>query len=573
MIQVRHLSFTHPGNIPALQDIDLEIFPGERLAVIGPNGSGKSTLARCLNGLYQPQRGQVLVDGLSTADPGSLFEIRKRVGMVFQSPDDQLVATTVESEIAFGLENLAIPRAEMHQRVDQVLADFRLEEYRHHPPHRLSGGEKQRVAIAACVALRPQYLVLDEPTSLLDPQHRRTTSALLEGLRDRFGIATIHITQIPEEAAQAERVLVLHQGRLLDDAPPVGIFSQALLLREIGLGLPFAGAVIAGLREHGVVSLALSLDLECLAQALVADLPGPAPALPRRTAPAPPAAAKLTTQELSYLYDAELPSRHLGLDRISAQIPCGCIAALVGPSGSGKTTLAQHFNGLLQPWHGRVLLDCEDIWRKGTDLVQIRRRVGLVFQFPELQLFEETLAEDVAFGPRNLGFAPARIDESVDRALEAVGLPGSVFGQRSPLSLSGGEKRRAALAGVLAMNPEVLVLDEPTAGLDPRGTRDLAQVLLELNRQGQTLVLISHDMDLVAELATHVLVLHNGRLHLQGPTRQVLSDPDFAQVTGLEAPAPVRLLQHLSARGWPVPGDLMTLAETVEYLGSLYARR
>ena len=194
MIHVQDLTFTHPGNIPALQDINLDIHPGERLAIIGPNGSGKTTLARCLNGLHLPRTGQVLVDDLSIHDPGALFEIRKRIGMVFQNPDDQLVSTTVESEIAFGLENLGVPPEEMHLRVSAALGQFHLEAYSLHPPHHLSGGEKQRLAIAAAVALRPRYLVLDEPTALLDPQGRREVSAILDGLRDEFGITTIHIT-------------------------------------------------------------------------------------------------------------------------------------------------------------------------------------------------------------------------------------------------------------------------------------------------------------------------------------------------------------------------------------------
>jgi energy-coupling factor transport system ATP-binding protein len=565
MIQVRRLCYTHPGDIFALRDVDLEIHPGERLAIIGPNGSGKSTLARCLNGLYSPTSGEVQVDGLSTADPDSLFEVRRRVGMVFQSPDDQLVATTVESEIAFGLENLAVPVPDMRQRVDEVLAAFHLEAYRHHPPHRLSGGEKQRVAIAACVALRPRYLVLDEPTSLLDPENRRATAALLEGLRDRFGVATVHITQAPEEAAQSERVLVLHQGRLVEDGPPARIFAAAARLRGIGLDLPFAASVGVRLAEGGAAWAAAPLTLEALAEALTARAAAGPPAV-QALAETPASAAptaKLATEELSYVYDPGLPTQHAGLERVSLVVPDNAIAALVGPSGSGKTTLAQHFNGLLRPEHGRVLLDREDIWSRPREMVQLRRRVGLVFQFPELQLFEETVALDVAFGPRNLAIDPARIEALVTRSLETVGLPPDRFADRSPLSLSGGEKRRVALAGVLAMDPEVLVLDEPTAGLDPGAARALAEVFRRLREGGTTLVLITHDLDLVAGLATHVAVLQQGRVRLCGPMRQILADPDFPELSGLEAPAPVRLARALATRGLTVPPGAVTLEELV----------
>lgn len=572
MIRVRDLSFSHPGDIPALHGIDLEIRPGERLAIIGANGSGKSTLARCLNGLHRPRSGQVVVDELSTGDPRALFAIRQRVGMVFQNPDDQLVSTMVETEIAFGLENLGIQPSEMRRRVDQVLGDFHLAPYRRHPPHLLSGGEKQRVAIAAAVALRPRYLVLDEPTALLDPHSQREVNDLLASLRDAFGIATIHITQHPDEAAQAERVLVLHQGRLLRDAPPAEVFRDARLLRETGLAAPFASAVAVALQEQCGLALTPVLRLEALADAL-ADLRSTAPPPPADELPPAAAPAKIAIRELSHAYGTGLPDRRAVLEGIDLDIPAGSILALLGPSGSGKTTLAQHLNALLRPQAGRVLLDGRDIWAAPGDLAPVRRRVGLVFQFPELQLFEETLEQDVAFGPRNLGCSPAAVESQVERALELVGLPRCRFGQRPPLSLSGGEQRRAALAGILAMDPEVLVLDEPTAGLDPRSTGLLREVFLQLQRQGKTLVLIAHDLDLVAELATHVAVLRQGRVQLQGPARQILAHPDFPERSGLEAPSPVRLMRALAARGLAAPAGLIKFAEVVHFLSTIFAPR
>ena len=203
MICVEKISFDYPGDIPALHSIDLKITPGESIALIGANGSGKTTLARCLNGLHIPQTGRVVVDELATSDPTQLRAIRQLVGMVWQNPDDQLVSTTVAGELAFGLENLALPSEEIHRRVEAALTAFDLEKYRRYPPHRLSGGEKQRVAIAAVVAMRPRYMVLDEPTALLDPRGRRQVAELLQSLREEYGIATILITQLPAEAARA----------------------------------------------------------------------------------------------------------------------------------------------------------------------------------------------------------------------------------------------------------------------------------------------------------------------------------------------------------------------------------
>jgi len=566
MITVQNASFSYPGGVPALRAVDLEIHPGESLAIIGANGSGKTTLARCLNGLLLPQEGQVRVDDFPTGDPQALFEVRKRVGMVFQNPDDQLVATTVEAEIAFGLENLAVPPGQMHERVDQALAAFHLETYRHHPPHRLSGGEKQRVAIAAAIALRPRYLVLDEPTALLDPQSRREVGDLLRSLRDESSITTIHITQIPEEAVQVDRIVVMHQGRRVYDMPPAELFKDPGLLQPLDLGVPFASALAALLQERARISLGLHLSIDSLAQAVLPHLSASSPEWDR-PAPPHPAPGKLSTEALEHIYDPGLPTEHPGIRDVEMEIPTGGILALIGPTGSGKTTLAQHFNGLLKPHRGRVLLEGRDIWTQ--DLPQVRRRVGLVFQFPELQLFAESVELDVAFGPGNLGYGPRKIEELVTFALDAVRLPRARFGQRSPLSLSGGEKRRVALAGVLAMAPEVLVLDEPTAGLDWRATRRMCEVFLRLQEQGKTLVLITHDMDLVAELATHVVVLRQGQVQLQGHARQVLSNPDFPRLSALEPPASIRFVRALAALGAAVPGDLLTLEETARVLPTL----
>jgi energy-coupling factor transport system ATP-binding protein len=564
MIRVEKLSFSYPGDIPALHAIDLQIEAGEVVALIGPNGSGKTTLARCLNGLQQPREGRVLVDGLDTRDGANLGEIRRRVGMVFQNPDDQLVATTVESELAFGLENLGLDPDEMHRRVDEVLQNFGLEAHRRHPPHRLSGGEKQRVAIAAAVAMRPRYLILDEPTALLDPRGRRQIDDLLQSLRASFGIATLLITQLPAEAARADRLIVLHQGQVYGDGAPADLFADPARLRDIGLDLPFARTL-----AYHLSLAAAPLELDALSDALAPLLPqGPLGdwSPPPRPASTP---TKLKVEALTHLYDEGLPTQRQGIGDIDLDIPAGTVLALVGESGSGKTTLAQHFNALLKPSRGRVLLEGRDIWSEA--LIHIRQRIGLVFQFPELQLFAESVSEDVAFGPNNLGFAPDRVDALVTHALDLVGMPREEFGHRQPLSLSGGEKRRVALAGILAMDPEVLVLDEPTAGLDPRATASLCELITHLQRQGRTLVLISHDMDLVGRLATDVAVLREGRIRLAGPSRAVLAHPDFDDMSGLEPPSAVRLSRALRQQGHDLGGDPLTLAEAVDLLAPLIA--
>ena len=564
MILAENLTYSHPGNIPGITGVSIEISAGSRVAILGANGSGKSTLARCLNGIYVPQSGRVLVDGLTVGDPAATYEIRRRVGMVFQNPDDQLVSTSVEGEIAFGLENISVPTAEMRHRVDETLEIFHLTQYRKRHPHNLSGGEKQRVAIAAVVALRPQYLVLDEPTSLLDPKAKRDINDLLARLTSELGIACVMITQDPEESVGADRILMLDRGRLAHSGPPEQVFANPSALRDIGLDVPFAATVGERLAHLLPSGRGPYLSLGDLAADLAPVCP-PAPDQPARGEGDGRGAAVLRTEALWHKYDVGLPSEHVAIRDVSIEIPRGSILAMVGPSGSGKTTLAQHFNALLEPSSGRVVLEETDFWSGGLDKVEIRRRVGFAFQFPELQLFEETVLSDVAFGPTNLGFPKDEAKRAAVDALDSVGLPAAVFGERSPFSLSGGEMRRVALAGILAMAPEVLVLDEPTAGLDPQGSDQICKLLMDLRERGHTVVLIAHDMDLVTRLASEMILLNHSRLELQGSMRSIVSNIELLQENGLEAPNPAKLAYALGEVGCKVPTRLLTIDDLVDY--------
>ena len=271
-IEVRGLEYAYSleggGHVTALQGIDLTIGRGEFVALIGPNGSGKSTLARHFDGLLVPTAGEVRVEGLSTSDPRSLWIVRQRVGLVFQNPDNQLVASTVEEDVAFGPENLALPPQEIRQRVDEALAIVGLASYRTHPPHMLSGGQKQLVAIAGTLATRPACIVFDEPTSMLDPPGRRKVLETIRRLNTREGITVVLITQSMDEAALARRVLVMHAGRIVMDGPPEEIFERGERLRSWGLDLPPAAEIAHGLRERGVRLPAGLLTVEALARAL-----------------------------------------------------------------------------------------------------------------------------------------------------------------------------------------------------------------------------------------------------------------------------------------------------------------
>ena len=423
---------------------------------------------------------------------------------------------------------------------------------RHRPPHHLSGGEKQRVALAAVVAMRPRYLVLDEPTALLAPSARLRLNALLEQARRRHGLALLHITHAPEEAARAERVLVLENGRLWADGPSGDILLRIEALEGLGLEPPFAAGLSHRLKRFGVPP---TLHIEPLAAALAPRLRQPLPPPADRPQPAD-ATALIEGKGLTYTYDAGLPTRHDAIRDLDISIARGGRIALVGSSGAGKSTLIQHLNGLLRPHSGTVRFAGDDIWSRPEDLPAHRRRVALVFQFPESQFFAETLLEDVAYGPRQQGLAPERATAAAAAALELVGLDPGRFGPRPPLSLSGGEQRRAALAASLAMRPQALVLDEPTAGLDTRARHEMTGLLKELNAEGTTLVFISHDMELVADLADRVILLEEGRVQGVDLPAQFL-DGDAVPAALHPTPA-TRLANALRALGCPLPAGLVT---------------
>jgi energy-coupling factor transport system ATP-binding protein len=560
MIEIDGITYSYPSSPPALDGVTLTLGEGQRIAVVGANGSGKTTLARCLNGLLIPQSGTVRVDGLETGDAAALAALRQRIGMVFQNPDDQLVATSVETEIAFGMENIGVARDAMCDRVNAALREFDLEPFRKHPPHQLSGGQKQRVAIAAAMVLRPSYLILDEPTALLDPSGRARVMDLVHSLPERFGTTLVHITQSADEAARAERIIVMHQGRVHNDTTPRVLYAEPESMQRLGLDVPFPAALRHALRRRGL-GLAPPPEGTSDWEWLRSSLRQCTITWPKRDPVASDSGTrpKISAHELDHVYDRGLPTQQNALINVDLAVHAGSITALLGPSGSGKTTLAQHFNALLTPSRGRVLLDGADIFLQ--DLPSVRQRVGLVFQFPELQLFAETLEADVAYGPQNLRWPQARIDAAVTAALQLVDLPRDQFGSRPPLALSGGQRRRAALAGILAMEPQVLVLDEPTAGLDSRAAAGMVAVFRDLARQGRTVILITHDMDLVADLTDHVVVLDAGRVALHGSTRNVLTAQEFGAIGGMEAPTALGFARSIGDEVGPQGLDVLTLED------------
>lgn len=554
-IRLERLTYTYPPilpgttSAPALQDVDLCLPPGQLLAVMGPTGAGKTTLCLALNGLVPRAiggtlRGNVWVVGYNTRHQ-PVAEVATRVGLVFQDSESQLFNMTVEDEVAFGLENLGLPAEEIERRVAWALQVVGLSDLGARSPAQLSGGQQRRLALAAVLAMRPRVLVLDEPTADLDPLGRQEIMAIIAGLREQ-GMSIVLATQDAEVAAQlADRVAVLDAGRLVLEGTPAQVFAQVDRLHSLGLEVPQLAELSWRL---GIEPLWLTV--EQAVQALSSDVgcrPGIASTPKAETAwpdtlPASGVSARppaVGFEQVWYRYNGA-PA----LAGVDLSIPQGAYTALVGANGSGKTTLAKHVIRLLQPERGRVLVLGQDTRRTTTG--QLARRVGYVFQNPDHQLFAASVQDEVAFGPRNLGLASVEVERRVREALAAFDL--TALYSLPPAVLSYGQRRLVTLAAAHAMQPQVLILDEPSVGLDRRLTGRLLDWVADLHRAGTMVLFITHDMRLAA-LARRSVVLQQGRVCADLPTVRLFDAPERLRQAGILPPPVVELGQRLGLPG------------------------
>lgn len=580
IIKVENLCYDYvttddDGNVieksTALNNVNLAVPEGQFLAVLGHNGCGKSTLAKHFNAILTPTSGKVLVNGLDTSDEDKIFDIRRTVGMVFQNPDNQLVATIVEEDVAFAPENLGVPPLEIRERVDSALKQVDMYEYREHAPHQLSGGQKQRVAIAGIIAMQPRCIVMDEPTAMLDPKGRKEVMRTIKQLNREQGITVILITHYMEEAAQADRVVVMDKGTVIMDDEPHKIFAREKELRAVGLDVPQVTELCFMLKERGVdISGEIIFEDEC-AEAISA--------LPLKKKTADLSKEKLAEkiektdetarlENVTYKYSVGTPFEKTAVDNVSLTINRGEFVGIIGHTGSGKSTLIQHLNGLVKPTSGTVFIDGTDIHSKDVKLRDIRFKVGIVFQYSEHQLFEETVAKDIAYGPKNMGLYDEEIQNRVKDAAESMGITHLL--EKSPFELSGGQQRRVALAGVLAMDPETLILDEPAAGLDPKGRNKILTLIKNYHeKSGKTILLVSHSMEDIVKFAEKVLVMNKGKVFSFDYTDSVFEHTDNLVSIGLDVPQITRLSHKLKENGIDIGNDIYTTERAAERLISL----
>jgi energy-coupling factor transporter ATP-binding protein EcfA2 len=548
-----------PGGetIPVLKGVDLRVQKGEFLALMGPTGVGKTTLCLTLNGILPHLlggsfAGKVVVAGMDTRDHGP-GQMSRQVGLVFQDPESQLFNMTVEDEMAFGLESLGLSSSEMEERIAWALEVVRLTGLRKRHPLQLSGGQKKRLAIATVLAMRPPVLVLDEPMTGLDPLGRHEVLSVVEQLKREKETTVVMVEQDAEAVmAWADRVVIMERGRLVLEGSPRQVFAQVEALHDWGLAVPQMSE-LAHLfnRRQGTTFHFLTEDEGCSA---LADEPQPNIHLPPPTVHRPPSTVHslaVQVDDLWHRYD-DGPSALAG---VNLSVEAGDLLAIVGQNGSGKTTLIKHFNGLLRPTRGHVLVLGQDT--AGQSVGQLARKVGYLFQNPDHQIFAPTVREEVAFGPRNLGFSEREVAARTTEALALFELGDKA--DTPPAVLGYGLRRQVTLAAVWAMRPQILVLDEPTAGLDWRSSRALMEEVGTLNRQGHTIILVTHDMKLVAEFARRVLVLDEGRTLAYEPTRQLFQQEAILRQASLSPPPITVLARRMRACG--LRGDSLTVEE------------
>ncbi|MEX2143690.1 MAG: energy-coupling factor transporter ATPase [Anaerolineales bacterium] len=567
MINIDGLSVKYAGRKqPALRDVTLQVRKGETLLILGPSGSGKSSLALTLNGLIPHSVGEILsgavrVQGLDTRQhPAS--ELAQKIGIVFQDPDAQFATLKVEDEIVFGLENLRCDPARMDARVDQALSQVGMAHARQRPVYALSGGEKQRVALAALLAMQPEVLVFDEPTANLDSVGTQQVFALLAHLKARGEHTLVLIEHKLDELMHlVDRVVVLDtEGRVFIQGEPRQVFDEhGEEMKHLGVWMPQVGLLAHALRRRGVPIPKFPITLGEAVKVLGPVISGPRSEKETGVAQhglEPGAAPVFEVRDLSFSYGST-PALH----KVSLRVAPGETLAIVGPNGAGKSTLAKHLIGLLMPPAGRVYLQGVDLNR--IPAKSLASQVAYVFQNPEHQFVTERVADEVAFGMRASGADEEHVQARTAELLATFGL--ARYARANPFTLSHGEKRRLSVAAMLAMGQEVLILDEPTFGQDERNAAALMSLLQSLNAQGKTIIIITHDMRLVAEYASNVAVMLDGQVEFHGRQDELFAQPELLAKAHLNLPPLARLAtllisQHPHLRGMATVDDFLSLS-------------
>ena len=525
---------------PTLYDISLTVRKGEKVLIAGPSGCGKSTLAHCINGLAPASypgtaTGKLLVKGKNALELG-LFGLSEIVGTVLQDADGQFIGLTVAEDIAFALENDCVPTAEMHREVARIAKLVDVKQVLHHAPHEISGGQKQRVSLGGVMVGQVDVLLFDEPLANLDPATGKQTMVLIDEIQQRTGCAVIIIEHRIEDVLYrpVDRVILMNEGRIRYDGTPDELLCTDLL-QEVGVreplyvtALKYAGVTLTpDMRPSFLPELRLS---DAQKQQLLSWYEAQPPA-----APQPPRALLLQVQDLDFTYDGG----HHALKGISAAIHKGEMLSIVGTNGAGKSTFSKVICGFENPQSGLLTMDGQDL--RALSIKERADHIGYVMQNPNQMISQVKIFDEVALGLRNRGLSEEAIRPRVEKTLKICGL--YPFRNWPVSALSYGQKKRVTIASILALDPEMILLDEPTAGQDLRHYTEIMDFLKELNAQGVTVILITHDMHLMLEYTPRAIVFHDGKVIADAPAPEILNDPGIVETAHLKETS----LYHLSA--------------------------
>lgn len=538
-ISIRDLEFTYKGGqTPALRGINLDIEAGEFSVIMGPSGAGKSTLCLTLNGLIPNVkkgnfRGEVRIKGIPTVGR-KVSHFANTVVLVFQDFESQLFSTNVELEVAFGPENFNVPPEEIRERVREALHKVRLQGFESRQPATLSGGQKQRLAIASVLSIQPEMICMDEPTTDLDPLGKYEVFTIARALREEKKMTMLIVEHETEESLNADRIILMREGSIVAQGSPREILSQSKLLETCSIK-PLDMVDLFG--QLGVDKIPLTVE-EGLAAWQALDLSVNKERYRHLIEELQKSREKnygepiIEVKNLVHRYDNNFEA----LKGIDLTIRRGEFVAILGQNGSGKTTLVKHFNGLLKPSEGEVRVAGLDTRRESIE--KFGRLVGYVFQNPDHQIFASTVKEEVAFGPKLHGVPPAEIEERVRDALQAVELAG--YEEEDPFSLTKGQRQRVAVASILAAQPQIIILDEPTTGLDYKEQRSMMELVKRLNEMGHTIIMVTHSMWVTAEYAHRAIVMKEGQIVMDGPVREVFAREKELEEAFLRPPQIVR---------------------------------
>ena len=570
-----------------LDDLNIEVEPGDFIAILGHNGSGKSTFAKHLNALLLPDEGNIYIDGDDTKSVEELWKIREKCGMVFQNPDNQIVGVTVEEDVGFGPENLGVKTEKIWDRIKDSLTKVDMYKYRKKSPNHLSGGQKQRVAIASSLAMKPKCIVLDEPTAMLDPQGRKEVMDIIKSLNENENITVILITHHMNEAIMAKKVVVIDDGKIALQGTPREVFSNVEQIKKLKLDMPQIMELSYELYKCGKFDRYDILTIDEFVKEIEKisnsqndkDIADKEDAKDKEYAKDKEDANDtedtedtrnksiepiLSLKNVCLKYEENTSMEVKALDDISLDIYNDEFIGIIGHTGSGKSSLVQVMNGLIKANGGEVTYKGENIQDKSFDKKRLHLDVGLVFQYPESQLFEETVLKDVMFGPLNKGMSEEEAKKAAKEALEMLGI-GENYYNDSPFELSGGEKRRIAIAGVLAMNPEIIILDEPTAGLDPMSRNNLLNSLKRLQTDKEkTIIIVSHNMEDMANYVERLIVMNDGRVVFDDIKKNVFKYVGQLEQIGLDVPEVTKVMNVLKERNYNVSGNALTVKEALD---------